>query len=446
MKGFNYFSYLNLRKLILSGGLLMLLMTQACTTYSPARGYSTSGYSYQPQGSAYYPGNGYYNSAYYGNGYYGNSYYGNSYYGNYRPGWFISAGHPGAYYGGWGYAPFAYWPSYSYAQYRHAYLRHAYYPYHDPWYYSYSSPYRNNHYRHPYGYGYGAGYRYGDPWGNYYGSPYGNSYYGNTHSYRPPGQYQPPADNRPDPVVIPPSQPGENQQPIQNRPDPVVIPPSQRGRRGAVDEYNERVGAGLRPRETQNPDRRSVTVVNEEQDLSRSTGLTPGQAGDQGMTISSRNERKVRESRLEPVGAQTIDAQPNRSQNNEQRAYSAQPIQRPAQGIPINSGRSSRAYQSPTETVRTAPAGQERADSRQIAEPVAVQPMRGEQIYRQAPASQAPRREQPLQQPRQQPYQQPAAPRNEPGYQQQLDSSNVEPRADRRRPRDTEREREQENH
>jgi len=71
----------------------------------------------------------------------------------------------------------------------------------------------------------------------------------------------------------------------------VVIPRGQRGRRGIADEYNEQVGASLRPRETQNPDRRSVTVVNEEQDLSRSTGLTPGQAGDQGMTISSRNER-----------------------------------------------------------------------------------------------------------------------------------------------------------
>ncbi len=395
MKGLKDFPKLKFRPLILSGGLLILLFLQACSTYSSSRGYPGRNYSYQTHSSAYHPGHGYYDDRYYGH----------SYYGSYQPGWFISAGSPGAY-EAWGYAPLGYWPSYS-----HAYYRHSYYPYYDPW-YSYSRHYGYGHYRNPYGYryGHGSGYRYG----NSYGHPYGNwPYHRNTHSYRPPGQHQP----------------------AENRPDPVVIPPSERGRRGASGEFNQRVDEGLRQREIHQAGRRSATVVNEEQGLSRSTGLAPTQAGDQGMTISNRNDRKVRASRLEPVGAQIITLQPNGAQNGEQSAYSTQPAQRsaPTAGIPIDSRRSSRGYQSPRETLRTSPAAQDRSALRHGAAPVAVPPMRNEPVYRQAPAGQEP--------PTQQPYQQ-----QSPAYQQRLDSSNVIPRADRRQQRDTEEERERQNH
>jgi len=386
MKGLKHFSNRGLRPLIGFAGLLVFLMLQGCSTYSSSRGYSASSYAYQPQ-VAYHPSHGYYS----------HRYYGRPYYGNYQPGWFISAGFPGSYYGDWGYAPLAYWPSYS-----HGYYRHSFYPYFDPWYYSYSSRYRN-HYGNPYGYGYGAGYRYDNRYGI-------RPYYGSNQSYRPPGNSQPPANSRP---------------------DPVVIPPGQRGRRGASDDFNERVDEALRQRETHQTGRRSVTVVNEEQAMSRSIGLAPTQAGDQGMTISSRDERKVRESRLEPVGTPAIVVQPDAAQNHGLGAYSTEPVQRSATVIPVRSGRSSRGYQSPTEAVRTAPAPQNRTVlPQQQPAPVAVPQARTEPVYRQAPAR-APNQPQPQ-------------PRNAQVYQQQQDSSNVTPRANRRHSRDTVRERDRE--
>lgn len=412
MNGLEHFSYPKLRLLFLAGGLLLMVFLQACSTYSSTRESPTRTYSYQPRVSYHESDHGYYS---------------NYYYGRYQPGWFISAGYAGAYSGAGGYAPLAYWPSYS-----PVYYRNAYDAYYDPWYYSYS---RNSGYPYSYGSGYGAGYRYGNPYSRspYYGS---RPYYGNIRSYRPPG---------------------ENQQPGQNRPDPVLIPPDQRGLRGASDEDNQRVTVGLRQREAHQPDRRSVAVVNEERDMSRSVGLAPTQAGDQGMTISNRSERKVRASRLEPVGTQiidyqTIDHQPDQAygvQNGKQRANNTQPVQLPAPAIPIRSGRGSRSYQSPTdEAVRAAPAMQNRPASPQATLPIVVPPARSETVYRQAPAPKELPSQQPNQQsdrqPNRQNYQQQPAPRNAPDVHQRLDSSNVRPTADRRQVRETERERERE--
>ncbi len=440
-----HFSSSRLRALFLSAGMLLLLMAQACTTYSPSHGYPASTNYYQPQAFVYYPGHGYYSHRHYG---------------SYQPGWFISSGYSGAYYGDWGYTPLTYWPGYS-----HSYYRHAFYPYFDPWHYSYT-----RYYRSPYGYrhGYGAGYRYGSPYGGnpYYGDPYygshpyygNNPYYGSSHRYRPPGQNQPPIQNPPDLVVIPPGQPGQNQPPTQNRPDPVVIPPGQRGRRGASDGFNEQIDEGLRQRETYQPDRRSVTVVNEEQDLSRSVGVAPTQTGDQGMTISNRSERKIRESRLEPVGAQTIVVEPNAAQNDQQEAYSTLPVQPTAPAIPFSTGRSSRSYEPPTDAaVGLAPATQNQPPSHQIAAPaapLAVPSRRSESVYRQAPARQQPANQQPNrqpyqqpnrqpnQQPNRQPYQQQPPSREAPGFEQSPDASNITPSADRHQPPDAEREQE----
>jgi len=411
MKGPRRFSYSRLRVLFLALGLLLLLLAQACSTYSPSHGYPTSTYAYPPQGIAYYPSHGYYSHRYYG---------------TFQPGWFIGSGYSGAYYGTWVYASPVYWPSHSHYSYRHAF-----YPYYDPWYYSYTRPYRS-----PYGYRYGYGY--GNPYGGhpYYGS---NPYYGHSQTYRPPGQNQPPT---------------------QSRPDPVVIPPGQRGRRGASEDFNEQIDQGLRQRETYQPDRRAVTVVEEEQDLSRSVGVAPTQAGDQGITISSRSERKIRESRLQPVGDQTMVVQPGAAENNRQRNYSniaEQPTTPVTPDIPANSGRRYRSYDSPSRgyeppadaTERTAPAAQYRPPSRQIsspAEPMAVPSANVESVYRQAPPRQQPANRQPYQQPAsRQPFQQPQ-PLNAPAYQQGPASGGITPEPDLRQPPEAEREREDRDH
>ncbi len=370
---------------------MLLMFLAACSTYSPSRGYPSRSYSYQPQNSPYHSGHGYYQQNYY--------------YGSYQPGWFVGVGYPGAYYGGWGYGPVAYWPTYSYA-----YYRNSYYPYYDPWYYSHPSYYRNS-------YGYGSGHYYGN-----------RPYYGGTHSYRPPGHHG---------------------QPNQNRPDPVVIPPGQRGRRGGAEDYNDRVAERLRQNETRQPDRRSTTVVTEEQGMSRSVSLAPTQDGDQGMTISSRSERKIRPSRLEPIGIQPEDTDSN--QSSRQRAYGTAPVQPADSAMPVTSIRGSRNYGSdaspPRGSVNMAPAVPDRNLSPRPANsaPVRIEvpPTHSEHIYRQAPPRDEPAYEPPA--PRSEPVYQQPAPRSEPNYQQQLDSRQVEQRDDRRRQRDPERDQERRN-
>lgn len=365
---------------------LLALLVSACSTYSHTHSYPPRGYSYQP-GPAYYQQ-------------YPPNYV---YYGSYQPGWSINVGMGGGYYGGgyysnssygspygWG-AP--YWPTYSYGYYRPSYYYA--YPYYDPWYYSYSGYYS----------GYGRGH-YGHGYGSPYGSGYGHSnrpYYGGSHGYRPPGQ-----------------------QPItQQPPDRVVIPRDQRGRRGDVAEhphqrYNE-------PR-----DRRSTTVVSEQEGLTRSVTVAPGSSGDQGMVVTSSSERKVQPNRLHPVAIQpdgsvgTVTAREKTYGRNPGR--SEQPIQ-PLTRISTVSGQESpqpgrmsrqgRDMDTERNTQRSSgytPPGH----ASQAINPDAA----GRQQYavptRQAPAF----------------TQQPEAPRSQPSYQQNLDSSSVAPREERQPQRD----------
>jgi hypothetical protein len=223
--------------------LVALLFLSACSTYS-----NTRTYGYQPHTAAH---------AHYSQPGYG--------YGNYQPGWWVST----YYQPYWGYRPSAYWPTNSY-YYQSVWNS----PYYDPWYQSYSSYYRNAWVYSPRS-RYGAGYGYYSP---YYGGAYGynnyyGGYYGGSHSYRPPGQ----------------------QAPFQQTPPASRIPPEQRGGDGPVAGYNGNVARGLDRRE-----RRSVEVVNEYQDMSRSVSVAPGASDQQGMVVTNKSERKTRPSRLEP--------------------------------------------------------------------------------------------------------------------------------------------------
>ncbi|HKX55218.1 MAG TPA: hypothetical protein VJN01_03920 [Xanthomonadales bacterium] len=324
--------------------LVTLLSLSACSSYSPSRNYPQPYYSIQA-----------------GAGYHQPNY---AYYGAWQPGWFVAAPYyPGNY---WGYGAMVYWPTYSSSYYysNHyygggAYYGH-YYPYSDPWYYPYSG-----HYRHVYGHYYGP---YNGPYygyGRHYGSGYrpssGRPYYGNSHSYRPPGGQQAP------------------------RPDPVVDPPAQR--------------------ERYQPERRSATVVVEQEGISRSVGVAPGQDGSQGMVVTNRNERKARPSRLHPVAAD----------NGTQILAPAAPVM-PETRNSANPSNTVPVHVAPARSAAVVTPGRRGFNANS---PSYRAPGRGNSV----PAGS-----------------QPDAPRTETGYQHQLGSGNAEPgavsRAERGQPAD----------
>jgi hypothetical protein len=331
--------------LLLALGTLLLL--SACVSYSPSRHYPPAYYSVQASAG--------YNQPNY------------AYYGAWQPGWFVAAPYyPGNY---WGYGAMVYWPTYSSSYYysNHYYGGRAYYgnyyPYSDPWYYPYSG-----HYRHVYGHYYGPYngpyYGYGGHNGSGYRPSSGRPYYGGSNSYRPPG--------------------GQ----VARRPDPAMIPPAQQ------DRYQ--------------PERRSATVVVEQEGLSRSVGVAPGGDGRQGMVVSNRNERKAQPSRLHPVAA-------------------GNSTQIPAPNAPVMPEARTSANPNNTNPVYVAPA-------RNAA--VVTPERRGFNTNSAAYRAPARGNSAPA-------FSQPDAPRPEPGYQHQLDPGSVAPRAapraERGQNRDTER-------
>ncbi|MDZ4728918.1 MAG: hypothetical protein SH820_03135 [Xanthomonadales bacterium] len=370
--------------LIRAGGLLLLLLLvlSACSTSSSSRSYPSRTYVYQPQ----------VNSPYHRPNY--------MYYGTYQPGWFIGSRYPGGYYGG-GYGTMAYWPTYSYSNYAYAHYSNYYYPYYD---------YSNSFYYRPvYGYGYGY-----NPYSRH--SNYGYTpYYGGSHSYQPPGNQQ---------------------YPPQSRPDPVVIPREQRGRRGPSEDYSDEIAERQRQSELRQPERRSTTVVTEPQGMSRSVSASPAQNGDQGMVITSRSERKVQRSRLEPVVTQPGDGSVS-EQNSRQKFSNQTPAQPENSAMPVTRIDRTRAYGTTrTDSANIRPVDSSNGSPRHDGY---SSPRRMEQ----APSRTAPAYQQPT--PRNEPAYQPSSSRSEsparsePSYQQQIDSSNVIPEADRRQHRDVER-------
>src|SRR5690606_39176299 len=111
-------------------------------------------------------------------------------------------------------------------------------------------------------------------------------------SYRPQGKQERPSQARPDPVIVPRGQRGDRG-------------PRERGpnNRGAFDGNNDEI-AERQQRETRQPESRSTTVVTQTQGITRSVSVAPTQSGDQGMVVSSRSDRKIQRSRLEPVAVQ----------------------------------------------------------------------------------------------------------------------------------------------
>ena len=341
------------------GQLILVLLAFGLLSACASSGHS-SHHRQQSYASSHYPG-------------YPQSY--RTYYGRYPSGWFAGAPYPGIYfrpnfYPGFGYA--GYWPGYANS---YGYQNY-YYPYYDPWYYSQSSWHRYSHY-----YGY-PGYR---GYGNGYG--YGHApYYGSSHSYRPPGSNQAPAY-------------GE-------RPAPRVIPPQERGNRrgggGPSDDYNDPVDAGASYRETHVLDRRSSTTIVEQQGMSRSVSVAPGSGtADQGMVVTSRSDRKIAPSRLEPVSVSPADSSPVPLPRQSRRAESVTAA--PSVSLaPTTSVQPSRGYSVPADRAEpmqpsTRPSRQ-RYSSRQqpvqvapaqVAEPrySASPPARPSESYQQAPAA-----------------------------------------------------------
>ncbi len=426
---------------------LLALLVSACASYSHSHNYPPRSYAYQPRAAYYQPnyqhyppnyayygsyqpgwfinmgyGGGFYGSGYYGGGFYGSGYYGGGFYG--------SGYYGGGFYGG----PAPYWPTYSFTYYQPSYYYA--YPYYDPWYYSYSG-YKRNYYGYGHGYGwgapYGSGHRYGYGYANrsYYGP-----YYGASHAYRPPGQQSGP----------------------QQRPDPVVVPRDQRGRRGYDQGYRGDVAERPHQQGTRQLERRSATVVTEQQGISQSVSLVPGNHGDQGMVVSSRSERKIQPSRLHPVAAQPDGAAG--AVTAREKTYGRNPARPEQPAQPVISISSISGYESPqTGTMgntqlqpgrvpgQTADRSVDRSTNQRAGRNIErssgyAPPGQADQ---QTVSRSAPGRQQYAPAPAVPAYTQQPAQRSEPSYQQKLESSNVIPRADRRQQRDSGRDQERQN-